>query len=75
MGADKYGDTLSGMQATSKLPALAMYDFANAFPTLVHAWLFKVIRALQLPLALQWIVYWMYIESNAYSSGVGDGRN
>ena len=57
----------------SLLPCTALYDFCNAFPTLLHAWLFLVLEALQVPEDYRWIVWWLYTSISAFSSGSGDG--
>ena len=55
------------------LPVSALYDFCNAFPTLLHEWLFIVLIGLQVPVEFRWIIWWMYSLVTAYSSGAGDG--
>ena len=56
-----------------ELPCLALYDFCNAFPTLVHEWLFMVLKMYNFPIELQWIIWWLYQDITAYSSGTGNG--
>ena len=51
----------------------ALYDFCNAFPSLLHVWLFLVLECLGLPPCLMQVIQWMYTDVCAYSSGCGDG--
>ena len=55
------------------LPVSALYDFCNAFPTIIHEWLFIVLIGLQVPVEFRWVIWWMYSLVTAYSSGTGDG--
>ena len=55
------------------IPCSALYDFYNAFPTLLHQWLFLVLKVLQVPQSFQLVIWWMYQQVTAFSSGVGDG--
>ena len=61
------------IEAAKNLPLTALYDFCNAFPTMLHSWLFDVLQALQVPVAFRWIIWWFYTKVTAYSSGTGDG--
>ena len=54
-------------------PATALYDFCNAFPTLLHAWLFLLLKVLKLPDSIRWTIWWFYQKVTAFSSGTGDG--
>ena len=56
-----------------RLPATGLYDFCNAFPTMLHEWLFMVLKAIKLPAHLIWIIHWLYFGIEAYSCGAGDG--
>ena len=55
------------------MPCTMLYDFCNAFPTLLHTWLFMVLRALGVPSNIYNIIWWLYTNITAYSSGTGDG--
>ena len=57
----------------SNIPCTALYDFCNAFPTMLHEWLFLVLRALEVPESYRWVVWWLYTSITAFSSGAGDG--
>ena len=57
----------------SNIPCTALYDFCNAFPTMLHEWLFLVLRALEVPESFRWVVWWLYTSITAFSSGAGDG--
>ncbi len=66
----------TGMWSTdniANLPVTALYDFCNAFPTMLHQWLFLVLDSLQLPATFKWVIWWLYSCITAYSSGAGDG--
>ena len=66
-------DFSSVLRAISNVPCGALYDFCNAFPTFLQEWLFLVLRVLEVPTALRWIIWWLYTDIEAYSSGAGDG--
>ena len=55
------------------VPAGALYDFCNAFPTLLHEWLFLVLEAYQVPIDLRNLIFNLYTRISAYSAGTGDG--
>jgi hypothetical protein len=57
----------------STLPASVLYDFCNAFPMLLHAWLLLVLRCYKLRPFIRNIIKNLYKEIRAYSSGSGDG--
>ena len=44
---DNQFDATSSCTDVGKVPATALYDFRNAFPTVVHEWMFCVLRALE----------------------------
>jgi len=56
----------------SSIPACVLYDFCNAFPTLIHKWLFLVLVCLQVPAKIRAVVLSLYKLISAYSSGIGD---
>ncbi len=56
-----------------RLPCTAVYDFCNAFPTLLHQWLFLLLRVLEVPERYRWVITWMYSMVTTFSSGVADG--
>ena len=62
----------SGVDVGS-LPATALYDFCNAFPTLLHMWLFMVLKAYRIPVNITQIILALYTSITAYSCGLGDG--
>ena len=55
------------------IPCTPLNDFCNAFPTLLHAWLFLVLRVYGVPRDMYNIIWWLYTNITAYSSGTGDG--
>jgi len=57
----------------NNFPLVALYDFCNAFPTLLHQWLFEVIKRLRFPPKYRWLIHWLYQRITTYSSGAGDG--
>ena len=59
-----------GSRAYSNLencPLVALYDFCNAFATLLHEWLFLVITRLRFPLKYRWLIRWLYQRILVYS--------
>ena len=60
-----------GPSDVSTLPATVLYDFANAFPSLSHKWLFKVLRVVGIPNLFIQCIQHLYSCISAYSSGVG----
>jgi len=63
----------SGLPDIGTIPATVLYDFCNAFPTVLHEWLFLVLGAYNVPLEIRNIILALYTCICAYSSGVGDG--
>ena len=57
----------------ASLPGTPLYDFCNAFPTVLHEWLFLILRCYKLPRKFRRLILNLYIEIQAYSSGIGDG--
>ena len=55
------------------LPCTALNDFCNAFPTLLHAWLFLVLQCYEVPDEFVQLILWLYTDISAYLSGTGDG--
>ena len=55
------------------LPAAMLYDFSNAFPTLLHEWLWLVLKVLQIPKNIVKVIERLYSKIFAYPSGCGDG--
>ena len=56
-----------------RIPISVLYDFCNAFPTLLHFFLFLMLKGLGVP---QWYfnaILSLYKDISAYSSGTGDG--
>ena len=54
------------------LPGTALYDFCNAFPTLLHEWLFYVLKAIRCPKSYRNVIQAMYTRIMAFSSGIGE---
>ncbi len=54
-----------------QLPCTPLYDFCNAFPTLIHAWMFMVLRCLRLPKSFMNAIRSMYKNISAGSPGIG----
>ena len=50
-----------------------LYDFCNAFPTLLHEWMWLVLNVLKIPKMLLRVIECLYTSINAFSSGCGDG--
>ena len=55
------------------IPAVMLYDFCNAFPTLLHERMWLVLNVLCLPKPLLKVIECLYTSIKAYSSGIGDG--
>ena len=55
------------------IPASMLYDFCNAFPTLLHEWLWLVLEVLKIPTVIVKVIERLYSNIFAYSSGCGDG--
>ena len=55
------------------IPAVMLYDFCNAFPTLLHEWMWLVLNVLQIPKSLRKVIECLYTSIKAFSSGCGDG--
>ena len=56
------------------IPATVLYDFANAFPSLCHQWLFKIFTVIGIPNHLIVCIRNLYSDILAFSSGVGTGE-
>ena len=50
-----------------------LYDFCNAFPTLLHEWLWLVLNVLCIPKPLLKVVKCLCTSIKAFSSCIGDG--
>ena len=55
------------------IPAVMSYDFCNAFPTLLHEWMWLVLNVLRIPKPILKVIGCLYISITAYPSGIGDG--
>jgi len=65
------GADFSGLLHPDQVANLAIstfFDFTAAFPSVSHAWLFQVLRAIRLPVGLLSLVKAMYLDNRAYSS-------
>ena len=58
-----------GIAAT--LPLLVLYDFASAFPSVAHAWLFCVLRAIRLWPGFYTAIHRLYQDNHTYASDGG----
>ena len=61
---DKIGD----------IPVTVLYDFCNAFPTLVHEYLFLVLIMYCLPESYRFVIASLYTRISVFSSGIGNGK-
>ena len=61
-------DTVSRLAALRPelLPVLVLFDFANAFPSVFHAWVFAVLNFVQAPLGFRNLVKGLYHNNVAY---------
>ena len=55
------------------IPVTVLYDFCNAFPTILHSFLFLVLECLGVPEFYRNAIFNLYTSISAYSSGIGDG--
>ena len=55
------------------IPAVMLYDFYNAFPILLHEWMWLVSNVLRIPKPLLRVIKCLYTSITAYPSGIGDG--
>ena len=51
-----------------QVPVTVPFDFAAAFPSVVHAWLFIVIRYIKMPEGLQRLIKALYENNQAYGT-------
>ena len=54
-------------------PSVMLYDVCNAFPTLLHEWMWLVLNVLRIPKPLLKVIECLYTSIKAFSSGCGDG--
>ena len=57
----------------SDIPAVMLYDFCNAFLTLLHEWMWLVLNVLRIPKHILKVIKCLYSSITCYSSGIGDG--
>ena len=65
-------DSVAEIGNIGNLPATALYDFCNAFPTLLHEWMWLVLNVLDMPTDIRNVIACLYTAITAYSSGCGD---
>ena len=65
--------TCTSCSDIAKIPGTALYDFCNAFPTVLHEWLFFMLRCYKLPHSFRCLIRSLYSKISALSSGIGDG--
>lgn len=52
---------------TSHLPSiLVLWDFANAFPSVFHSWIFGVFRAWHFPIGFQNLLFGIFLDLLSY---------
>ena len=51
-----------------QVPVTVLFDFAAAFPSVVHAWLFIVLRYIKMPEGLQRLIQALYENNQAYGT-------
>ena len=56
------------------IPVSVLYDFCNAFPTLVHEYLFLVLIMYELPGKFRNVIISLYTRISVFSSGIGNGK-
>ena len=57
----------------SDIPAVMLYNFCNAFPTVLHEWMWLVLKTIKLPKDLYRVIKCLYLSIQAFSAGCGDG--
>ena len=57
----------------SDLPAVMLYDFCNAFPTVLHEWMWLVLTIIKLLKNILQAIRCLYLSIRAFSAGCGDG--
>ena len=57
----------------SDIPAVMLYDFCNAFPTVFHEWMWLVLKTIKLPKEIYRAIKCLYTSIQAFSAGCGDG--
>ena len=60
--------------AIGDCPILALYDIANAFPTIAHVWLLAVLHAIDVNPRLRTLIRMLYHNTRAYSTGIGTNQ-
>ena len=81
-GALRYGGSKHGYDFDSdlsirrdgcigRLPVLTLYDFASAFPSVAHAWLFAVLVCIRVPKGALNVFEALYKDCDAYWCGGG----
>ena len=55
------------------IPAAMLYDFCNAFPTVLHEWMWLFLETIKLPKVLYRLIKCLYLSIQAFSAGCGDG--
>ena len=55
------------------IPVSVLLDFRNAFPIVLHCFLFDVLAVLCVPMPQRNAIMSLYSRITAYSSGIGDG--
>ena len=53
----------------NSLPVLMLYDYAAAFPSVSHAWLFMVLNYINIPLGLMNTINALYTGNSAFQQG------
>ena len=55
----------------SAIPMLVLFDFAAAFPSISHEWLFLTLHAMQFPIGFINFIHMMYKDNHAYYNSQG----
>ena len=56
-----------------EIPVTVLYDFCNAFPTVLHEFLFLLLKVLRFPAFLRNAILNLYTKISVFSCGIGDG--
>ena len=69
----KFDSSSISMNKIGELPVSVLYYLCNAFPTVLHEFLFLLLKVLRVPAFLRNAILNLYTNISVFSSGIGDG--